>query len=106
MADKQQERIWRAAFNQAVFKRDGHVCRICGKAGDDLVAHHIFDRHDFPNGGYAPENGITVCPDCHWKAEDEHRGFDPEPGYSRAELYALIGTTFDEAYEACERLAG
>jgi hypothetical protein len=99
----------RKRFREDVFKRDGHRCRTCDKRpenGDEgLDAHHIFDRHDMPNGGYVPQNGISVCSDCHWKAEAEHRGEDPELGYSRAELFALIGTTFDEAWEASEKLA-
>ena len=114
MSTKQKIKLLRASFNQAVLDRDGHRCRVCGKIpenGDDgLDVHHIQDRHDMPNGGYAPENGIALCKgdrrdDCHWKAEAEHRGETPEPGYSSAELYSLIGTTFDAAWEASERLS-
>jgi hypothetical protein len=98
-------------------QRDGYRCRCCGLAGRDrqddgmhlsglpaLDAHHISDRHILPNGGYVPENGITVCDECHLKAEQywisgvAQEGFDPDS------LYEKIGSSFDLAIEASERL--
>ena len=51
-----------------------------------------------PNGGYVKENGISLCEQCHIKAEDEAEGFEPEV------LYKLIGSTYEEAIKASERL--
>lgn len=31
------------------------------RAERDLDAHHITDRNEMPNGGYVPENGISLC---------------------------------------------
>jgi len=57
----------RNEFREAVFARDGHRCVACGAPGAD--AHHLIDRSLWPDGGYAPDNGVTLCPRCHLKAE-------------------------------------
>ena len=90
-------------FRDLTFKRDRNKCRVCGMAGS-LDAHHIMDRHDMPNGGYVPENGISLCPECHLKAEAWHSTGTALPGFSPEELYALIGSNLDKALEASERL--
>tara|TARA_B100001778_G_scaffold334986_1_gene350454 strand:+ start:18752 stop:19060 length:309 start_codon:yes stop_codon:yes gene_type:complete len=97
-----EKRRARQEFRQGVLDRDGHRCVICGvQPGDDgLDAHHIIDRHDMPNGGYVKENGVTLCHDCHPLAEREHQGLDPVPGLSRAELFAAIGSSEEEARHA------
>jgi 5-methylcytosine-specific restriction endonuclease McrA len=110
MKDKERKYWLRVSFNKAVFERDGYKCRVCGKPNVtqwghySLAAHHICDRHDMPNGGYVPENGISLCETCHWEAEREHNNQSARPGYSRQELYELIGTSFDEAWNKSEAL--
>lgn len=98
----------RAAFRKACFDRDGHKCRMCGTVpenGDDgLDAHHITDRNDMPNGGYVRENGISLCAECHEKAEMFHSLGEPYPGYSPIDLYLKIGSTEAIARRASERL--
>lgn len=74
----------RSAFRLAVFSRDGYKCRICLKPGKcrqtgtfigpdiprvNLDAHHIISRKKFSDGGYVVDNGISLCDDCHDKAE-------------------------------------
>jgi 5-methylcytosine-specific restriction endonuclease McrA len=118
---KESKKLVRAAFRKAVFTRDGYKCRICTKPGADrqsgvtphkgevvdLDAHHICDRHLLPHGGYVLENGISVCSDCHLKAESHWAdGATPEPGFSPAELYQLIGSSYDEAWAASEERLG
>ena len=93
----------RAAFRDAVFNRDRNVCKVCG-GGGDLDAHHIIDRNEMPHGGYVPANGITLCAECHLKAEAWHATGRPVPGYSPEELYALIGSTLEKAIEGSEKL--
>ena len=53
-----------------VLFRDGHKCQCCkGKSKDNkLQVHHIESRK---TGGYAPNNLITLCSECHKKY---HRG--------------------------------
>lgn len=58
-----------------------------------------------PAGGYVPENGITLCPACHVKAEAFHVDGVPVPGYSPEELYALIESSHKIAHDASQRLA-
>lgn len=99
----------RDAFRSAVFQRDGNKCRVCGVSGTSvkLDAHHIVDRHEMPNGGYVKENGISLCDQpggCHENAEAYHQGKPVESGYHPNELYVLIGSSYDLAFEASERL--
>jgi hypothetical protein len=100
----------RQAFRDACLARDGRRCVMCGRSGVLLDAHHIEDRHAFPNGGYVPENGITLCSEgdpevnCHWKAERFHATGTAYPGYAPEELYARIGSSLERAFAADERL--
>ena len=108
----------RANFRNAVFERDKHTCRCCntkgisrqdgetpnldGKSAAFLDAHHITDRSEMPNGGYVEENGITVCDACHLKAEKFHStsGESWKEGFHPDDLYVIIGSSKDEAWEA------
>lgn len=105
----EKKKLIRAAFRSAVFSRDQHKCRVCGAAPPEVVldAHHVTDRNDLPNGGYVVENGISVCGPCHEKAEDYHRGLPPEsldPKFSAEELYRLIGSSYEKALKASQKL--
>ena len=70
-----------------------------------MDAHHITDRDEMPNGGYVPENGISLCPQCHEKAEVFHRTGTALPGFAPAELYARIGSSPALALRASARRA-
>jgi 5-methylcytosine-specific restriction endonuclease McrA len=105
----------RAAFREAVFQRDKHRCRVCGTPATKLAlrsppavldAHHITDRHDMPNGGYVVENGISLCPECHQKAEVWHHSPPGDPAYMPSALYLLVGSTPEKARAASEALKG
>jgi predicted restriction endonuclease len=103
------KKLVRQQFRTAVFARDGYACRGCGhpagpgRADAELDAHHITDRNAMPGGGYVPENGISLCATCHWKAEAFHRG-DPVPvGFSPDELYQRIGSSEQVARAVAER---
>lgn len=109
----------RAAFRTAVFERDGYTCVVCGRVWSEadadpalgrVNAHHILDRHEFPNGGYVAENGVTVCdggPDsCHGRCERFHAsgGREHAPGLHPEDLYRRIGSSLDAAIAADEAL--
>ena len=62
-----------------------------------------------PNGGYVLENGISLCDrdnGCHWKAEQFHLtdGEDWEDGFHPNDLYDLIGSSYEEAFDKSELL--
>lgn len=103
MTTKQLHKKWRIEFREGVFERDGHACVFC-KATENLDAHHITDRHEMPNGGYAISNGITVCDDDHWECEKYHTGSDIKDGYHPDQLYQRIGSSKEQAIEDCLKL--
>lgn len=100
MSNKQNHKRWRKEFNASVFDRDESVCKVCG-GGGKLDAHHITDRHDLPNGGYVPSNGISLCEPCHIKAGEHHitNGASWPEGFHPNDLYAMIGSSYEKAYE-------
>lgn len=107
MSDKKKVR---AAFRNAVFKRDNFTCRVCKKRWKPedadpslgrINAHHITDRNDMPNGGYVVENGVTVCDgdrdSCHMRCE---RG-----EITKEYLYLVISSSYDKALKQSEKLS-
>jgi hypothetical protein len=62
------------AWSKAVFKRDKHKCRACGKKpGKWLNAHHLDGWNWCIEGRYDIDNGVTLCSGkwgCH---EEFHR---------------------------------
>lgn len=98
----QKKKAIRDGFRDAVFQRDGHTCRMCGLCAVD--PHHIISRNLFPNGGYVAENGIALCSACHEKAEAWNQHSDDQ--FSPASLYAKIGSSLEEAFEADARSEG
>jgi len=107
----------RSKFRKDVFVRDQHKCRCCGKSGYDrqeesvaskvpLDAHHITNRDEMVNGGYVKENGISVCDDCHAKAEAFWSTGEPVEGFSPDDLYKLIGSSLEVSKTASQRILG
>lgn len=94
----------RQAFRNAVFTRDGFICCVCTESKTILDAHHITDRNLMPNGGYVPENGISLCPECHEKAEVFHSTGVALENFSPEDLYKLIGSSYDLAVKASNKL--
>jgi hypothetical protein len=73
-------------------------------AEQELDAHHITDRNLLPNGGYVKENGISLCQECHLKAEQFHSTGISYPGYAPEDLYKKINSTIERAIEASQKL--
>ena len=96
------KKLIRERFRNDVFERDNHKCKVCGNSAQD--AHHITDRNEMPNGGYVKENGISLCSDCHIKAEQYHitDGKNWINGYHPSELYGLINSSYEIAYKKSE----
>lgn len=97
MSTKQNHKRWRKQFNEDCLKRDKYTCVFC-KEGTDLDVHHITDRHDMPNGGYAISNGITVCEEHHLLCEEFHATGHAAVGYHPNDLYAKINSSHSKAY--------
>lgn len=97
-----KKQLIRLRFRLGVFERDKFTCKTCDTPGTEetLDAHHITDRNEMPNGGYILENGITLCEDCHKKAEVFHssRKTEWEEGYHPDDLYKLIDSSYEKAY--------
>lgn len=53
------------AWRTAVFKRDNHTCRICGKKGGYNQADHIKPFSLYPELRLSVDNGRTLCRKCH-----------------------------------------
>ncbi len=106
-----EKKIIRKAFRDACYKRDGFRCAMCGmksskeKAEEELDAHHVTDRRLMPNGGYVKENGISLCAECHEKAEVFHSTGTSVEGYSPEDLYKKINSSYELAVEASEKLS-
>jgi len=107
MSTKQDHKRWRKEFNEACLKRDKHKCVFCDKGDkpEKLDVHHITNRHNMPNGGYAPSNGITLCSSHHLLAEEwlQNREWVLSV-YSSKELYEKIGSSYEKALQDSENL--
>lgn len=108
IAKMKRKQLIRQNFRDAVFKRDHYSCKLCRVVGSEttLDAHHITDRNEMPNGGYVKENGITVCKACHLLCEKYHisNKVDWHPGTHPDQLYKLIGSSYQKAVNASEKL--
>lgn len=66
--DNPHSRYWKGkadtAWAMLIKKRDNYTCQVCGRYGAWIHAHHLigkgrlFFRHN-------PENGMTLCAQCH-----------------------------------------
>ena len=97
MSNKQDHKRWRRSFNDECLERDNHKCKFCEET-EGLDVHHITDRHDMPNGGYVKSNGITVCEEHHLLCEELHSIGLCEPEYHPDELYKMIGSSYEIAF--------
>ena len=59
--------LTRYKFRKEVFCRDNYLCVICKKEAD--AAHHIVERRLWCDFGLYVQNGASLCPQCHIKAE-------------------------------------
>lgn len=100
----------RQQFRDACFLRDKYACVMCGfksspeKAIEELDAHHIKNRAEIVNQGYVATNGISLCEDCHIKAEELHSNGIAHKEYSEEDLYNAIGSNLEKAINDSKRL--
>lgn len=48
-------------WRNAVFVRDGYMCKICGENTRTLAAHHLDAFEIFPKKRFDVDNGVTLC---------------------------------------------
>ena len=66
---KRLDKLW----GEIIKAKDGHKCQKCGNAAY-LNAHHIVGRSNY-KVRWEVENGITLCPKCHfWIEQHAHAG--------------------------------
>lgn len=66
--DSPEVRAWR----KVVLARDGYACVECGET-TNLEAHHVVRWADSPELRVDPDNGMTLCSDCHLAAHGRKR---------------------------------
>jgi len=115
--EKSRKKAIRKEFRGSVFKRAEYRCECCGIHGYDrqsendieervaLDAHHITNRKEMPNDGNVKENGISVCDDCHLKAEQFHSTGVAIEGFSPDDLYKRINSSYEKAVRASKKLS-
>lgn len=61
-------------WRKLVYERDNYECQICGVKGNgkNLNANHIKRFVDNPSLRHEPNNGITLCVECHRKMVTGH----------------------------------
>lgn len=59
-------------WRDKVLGRDGYICQKCG-ARENLVAHHIGPRDEYPNLKLDINNGVTLCRECHAKQPVQYK---------------------------------
>ncbi len=95
----------RRQFRIDCLGRDNIRCRVCGLALPPykLEVHHITNRNEMPGGGYVKENGITLCTDCHLRAEYVLNKNIVDSIYRPENLYNIIGSSKQLAIEASKK---
>lgn len=65
--EKERKSAEYSNWRLAVFERDSYTCKDCHKQGGYIHAHHIEKFSDRPDLRFDPQNGETLCMDCHAK---------------------------------------
>lgn len=68
VASIQRQRLWSKTteWRKGVLERDGLKCKRCCTT-HRLVAHHLDGWAKHPELRHDPQNGVTLCHDCHWQ---------------------------------------
>ena len=53
------------SWRNSVYERDDYTCKICGKRGGELNAHHIKPFAKYKSLRNKLSNGVTLCKQCH-----------------------------------------
>ncbi len=53
------------SWSKAIKKRD-NICKLCNSK-ENLHAHHIQPKNEFPKQSLDLDNGVTLCKNCHYE---------------------------------------
>lgn len=59
-------------FVKQVLARDNYTCQCCGQEHGELNVHHLNGYRWFKEGRTDPNNGITLCENCHMNFHYEY----------------------------------
>lgn len=100
---RERQKIYQSArwrrLRLAILDRDGRRCRKCGAAGR-LEVHHV-EPIKYGGALFAPDNLLTMCRTCHFRAEPDRqtdrlkwgRVLDDEAGIFRVDSAEGIAAT-------------
>jgi len=66
---RQAEELWKEICK----RRDGYRCQDCGGT-EVLQVHHLISRSNH-RMKFEPDNGVTLCRDCHCKVTFQYKGY-------------------------------
>lgn len=72
---------WRGRDRQAMLRRDGYQCQVCGWTGQDGKGKGLMRAHVIP-APYGPntvENTVTLCPTHHAQFDAQRRRLERRP---------------------------
>ncbi len=53
------------SWSKTIKKLDNNMCKLCDSK-ENINAHHLQPKQDFPQLCLDLNNGITLCKNCHW----------------------------------------
>jgi len=91
---EKERKSWKASeWRKAVFERDNYTCQCCeDDRGGNLQAHHVRNFSSNNALRFMPENGITLCRNCH----------DPSMAGSFHNIYGTRDNTPEQLTEYLE----
>jgi len=60
-------------WSEEVKRQHNFICEICGQT-NDLTAHHIKPKSEYPEEALDPSNGICLCKNCHYQYGHSQNG--------------------------------
>ena len=75
-------------WSDLVKSQDNYTCQSCGNGEEEVIAHHIKGRYDYPELALAIDNGQSLCRCCHIRIHNEEK---PSPCFFPREYISIDG---------------
>lgn len=96
-------RFFKGALRQAILKRDGYRCVLCGKSPADGVRLEIDHIIEFEDGGKTTyDNGQTLCGDCN-KGKSSFKKMATDEYISQTEFGRRVGAHRNTIADAIDK---